>query len=185
MRSLFGIILTICLLGIVQSAPAKNPLAPRSANGLDTHLPAPPPTLSARSLPDASLATAQDANFTQSVCDTPDYHRATSADSPLVSDCQAIVGSLDREYQGPWIVSSGITITNGTCALALRSWPPGLTEMTEIGRLDITNIIDKSIKMFSWTKPDGDVVVGAQGSLDCFNTGPVGENPVNWELRHA
>ncbi|KAK3687793.1 hypothetical protein B0T22DRAFT_479077 [Podospora appendiculata] len=182
---LSGTVLAISLLGVVHGAPAHNPLASRSAAPQDTQLLALPPTLDARSLPDAFLAVPQDVNFTQSVCDTPDYHRTTSAGSPLVSDCQDIVGSLNGGYKSPWIVSSGITIANGTCALALQSWPPGLTEMTEIGRLDITNIIHKSIEMFSWTKPDGDVVVGTQGSLDCFNTGPIGENPVNWELRHA
>ncbi|PPR05584.1 hypothetical protein CVT24_002785 [Panaeolus cyanescens] len=111
-------------------------------------------------------------------CGTSTFINQSSTASPLIKDCQQIVKNISGG--GTWhvaLIRQRQLVQYGTCAFGVQSgYIPTATNF-RVGNSDIIDLINDSIKKFSWNGK-----VGAKGVMKCQTDPGLHLISVDWTI---
>ncbi|KAM7203177.1 putative necrosis-inducing factor domain containing protein, partial [Naviculisporaceae sp. PSN 640] len=125
-------------------------------------------------------------------CDGGPTINATSAGSPLIRDCRALIADIEtHEWSYKWIsCSQHALVSNGTCVFGIETVPDNIClpfTTLETGNGDIVEWIRDSIARWGELDKGEEGRVGSWGESRCHNIGWWRDDymRVKWGLYHS
>lgn len=103
----------------------------------------------------------------KSTCGDSTFENQSSGASPKIEDCRTIIKNIEGDGSTRWttqVVSKNQRkiASHGSCSFSVKATKVNGNVNFKVGRQDVINIIDNSIKKFS-----SDGRVGAKGIINC------------------
>ncbi|KAH7303528.1 putative necrosis-inducing factor-domain-containing protein [Stachybotrys elegans] len=130
--------------------------------------------------PDVEVVHQLEARDSINNCEDSSFVNQSSGGSPFISDCQQIVRNIAGG--GSWTVPLTFyrkLVSHGTCAFGAQAQYDFRATNAKIGNQDIMDLINDSIRRFSWNGR-----VGSKGEMQCQYDPRQHLGTVSWGLYH-